>query len=107
MARKISGTFNLLREEERKRDEGDEYEMYLLHPTDKWIENMECFSSMSNILQRRNNKPVDLLIISINAQAATQLLLEVFDLYAMHSILIVTAGFAEVEKGGSHKTNKQ
>ncbi|KAA6395200.1 MAG: Acetyl-CoA synthetase (ADP-forming) [Streblomastix strix] len=74
-------------------------QIYVLHPKEKEVEGLPCVNGLEAALESRKGQPLDLLIIAVNAHAASEMLSLTYKIHATESILIVTAGFAETEGG--------
>ncbi|KAL0210193.1 hypothetical protein P9112_010277 [Eukaryota sp. TZLM1-RC] len=73
-------------------------EIFCLHPKENQIQGVRAFPSIKDIMNTRAD-PVDLLVIGVPAVSAGQLVNESLDLYPAHSILVISAGFAETTSG--------
>ncbi|KAL0225543.1 hypothetical protein RCL1_003455 [Eukaryota sp. TZLM3-RCL] len=73
--------------------------LYCLHPSESSIQGVSAFPSLDAITSSRDNKPVDLLVIGVPAKSAGILVEQAIDSYVAHSILVISAGFAETEAG--------
>ncbi|KAL0241635.1 hypothetical protein GEMRC1_006870 [Eukaryota sp. GEM-RC1] len=73
--------------------------LYCLHPKENEIQGVAAFGSLQSIMEARNNKPVDLIVVGVPAVSAGELVQQCLELYPAHAILVISAGFAETEKG--------
>ncbi|HPM42203.1 MAG TPA: hypothetical protein PLY45_07185, partial [bacterium] len=73
--------------------------VYLVHPKEEEIEGIRCVKDLKELLARRGGEPVDCLVVGVPAKIAGAMVAESFDLYAAHSLQIISAGFGETESG--------
>lgn len=83
----------------------DRENVYLIHPKEESIEGIKCHPDLKSVINSRNGKPVDLLIVGVQAKIAALLIEESFNINAANSIQIISAGFGETEGGKELQRN--
>ncbi len=74
-------------------------EITLIHPKETSIDGIGCAPDLKTMIAKRGGAPVDLLVIGVPSKAAAALMTEAMDIYAAHSMQVISAGFGETESG--------
>lgn len=74
--------------------------VYPVHPRASEIQGVKCVSSLQDMKEKNDGKPVDLLVVAIPAPDAVKALEDSFEKDYCETVQLFTAGFAETESGG-------
>lgn len=77
----------------------DPKELFVVHPKEEEVEGVPCVPDLAALLERRGGEPVDCLVVGVPAKIAGGLIAECFDRYAARSLMIISSGFGETERG--------
>eukprot|EP01086_Lenisia_limosa_P002738 TRINITY_DN16716_c0_g1_i1.p1 TRINITY_DN16716_c0_g1~~TRINITY_DN16716_c0_g1_i1.p1 ORF type:complete len:823 (-),score=332.00 TRINITY_DN16716_c0_g1_i1:881-3349(-) len=75
--------------------------IYPIHPKSEEVMGLKTVKSIEDLKQKRNNEPVDLLVVCVPAAAAGEYVMSTLDgdLSVAKSLQIMTGGFGETKKG--------
>lgn len=77
----------------------DKNSIYVVHPKEQNINGVQCYPSVQAVLEVRDGKPVDLMIVGVPAAIAGGVIADAFERYAAHSVQVISAGFGETKEG--------
>ncbi|MFC1725866.1 acetate--CoA ligase family protein [candidate division KSB1 bacterium] len=78
--------------------------IYLVHPQEKEIKGCRCYASFENLKNTLGSKKIDMFVVGVPAsappgRAADDVIEQLINMELTESVMIITAGFGETEKG--------